>query len=123
MPASFLALLFLSMAGMAFLNGCSSDSAVASAAKSAFTLSSARVWLEKVKFKVSADVNNNAPVTVHLLIIYDQDAFSKFSTLPADLYFKDQKQYKKDFGTGKVDFFSWEVVPGQNLNDQPVAPS
>lgn len=82
----------------------------------------ADVWLEKVKFRVAEDVNNNAPVGVHLLIIHDKDIYKKLIEMPADRYFSQASQLKRDF-EGKVDLYKWELVPGQNLKDQDIAHS
>lgn len=86
------------------------------------TFGPANVWLKLVKFKVAEDVNSNAPVGIHLLVIYDKDVLDKLSKMPADRYFAQADQFKKDFD-GKVDFYNWEVVPGQNLKDQDISPS
>lgn len=115
--------LFCTCALTLLLNvSCSSSSALGEAAKSAASFSIAKVWLEKIKFKVATDVNNNAPVAVHALVVYDQDVLNKLSQLPADKYFSQEQQFRKDFNE-KVDFNVWEIVPGQNLDDQPFNPT
>lgn len=96
------------------LNGCS-DGALAGAIK----MDQAKVWLEKVHFKVSKQVNGNAPVAVHLVIIYDDGVMGQVSQMTADQYFEAEPQLRKDH-PNDIDFYTWEVVPGQEMDDEDI---
>lgn len=122
MKRSHVSVLLLSSLALLLSASCSSKSALGDAAKSAVTFSTAKVWLEKVSFKVASDMNNNAPVAVHVLVVYNPDILEKLSKLPADKYFEQQVQLRKDFAEN-VDFFTWELVPNQNLSDQEITPT
>lgn len=100
------------------LGGCAPD-ALKSGLISAVKMDPAKVWLEQVKFNPSADVNSNAPVTVDILVFYDAEAMKKVAALTADKYFKQKDQLKKDYGD-QIDFFSFDVVPGQKMKDQDI---
>ena len=106
----------LGIGGVGFmaLEGCS-DGALAGAIK----MDKAKVWLEKVHFKVNKNVNGNAPVAVHLLIIYDDSVLGEVSKMTADQYFAAEPQLRKDH-SNDIDFFTWEVVPGQEMDDEPI---
>lgn len=97
------------------LTGCS-DGALAGAAK----MDKAKIWLEKVKFKVSKEVNNNAPVPVDLVVAYDAEPLGKLAGMTADQYFDGKDQLKKDFAD-KIDFFEWEIIPGQQKEDESIS--
>lgn len=99
-----------------FLISCSD---VVPAAKSAMSLEAAKVWLEKVKFKVAKDVNNNSPIAVHLLIFYDQDVLGEVSKMTADQYFEKENTLRSD-NPDKIQFITWEIVPGQAMEDQEI---
>lgn len=107
------------MAGaIILLSGCAPD-AVKAGVVSAFKLEEAKVWLEGIKFNVDADVNGNAPVTVDILVFYDAESMGKVLKLTADNYFQQKEQLKKDYGD-QIDFFSFEIVPGQRMADQSI---
>jgi type VI secretion system protein len=113
-------LVSLSSLGL-ILGGCAPD-AIVSAIKVMMGMEVAKVWLEEVKFKQEDNVNNNAPVTVDILIAYDKDTFAQLAKMPADKYFADKEQLKKDL-YNHIEIFSFEVVPGQKLHDQTITPS
>jgi len=100
------------------LSGCGLD-AVKSGVASTFKLEEAKVWLEGVKFNPSADVNGNAPVTIDILVFYNAESMDKVAKLTADKYFQQKDQLKKDYGD-QIDFFSYEIVPGQRMADQTI---
>lgn len=100
------------------LSGCAPDAITAGVA-SAAKMQMAKVWLQQVKFNASPDVNGNAPVTVDILVFYDPEAMGKVAALTADKYFKQKDQLKKDYGD-QIDFFSFEIVPGQRMKDQDI---
>ncbi len=103
------------------LAGCGGD-AVVSAVKSAISLQPAKVWLEKVSFKASDDVNDTSPVTVNIVIPYKPDLMADLSKMDADTYFKKVDQIKSD-NAGQIDVFSWDIIRGQRLDNVPITPS
>lgn len=103
---------------LAMLGGCAGD-ALKSGLASVMKLDPAKVWLEQVKFNPSEDVNSNSPVTVDILVFYDAESMKKVAALTADKYFSQKDQLQKDYGD-QIDFFSYEVVPGQKMKDQDV---
>ncbi len=100
------------------LVGCGAD-AVTSAIKSAISMQPAKVWLEKVHFKATDDVNDTSPVTVHIVVCYKPDLLADLVKMDADTYFQKADQIKTD-NAGQIDVFSWDVIRGQRLNDQPI---
>lgn len=85
--------------------------------KSLLKMEEAKVWLSKVKFNVAADVNMNSPVTVDILVFYDAESMGKVAKLTADKYYAQKDQLKKDY-SDQIDFFSYEIVPGQRMKDK-----
>ncbi|WP_032112300.1 hypothetical protein [Candidatus Paracaedibacter symbiosus] len=100
------------------LSGCAPD-AIKSGVASAAKMEQAKVWLEQVKFNPTPDVNGNAPITVDILVFYDAEAMGKVAALTADKYFQQKDQLKKDY-SDQIDFFSFDVVPGQRMKDQDI---
>lgn len=103
--------------------GCTSSGALGDAAKSLFTFSDAKIWVEKVRFSATPDINNNAPVAVNIVVVYDPILLERLSLMSADKYFEQLEQFRRDIKSGTADIFSWEIVPGQNLEDQPIVPT
>jgi type VI secretion system protein len=112
---NFLKKMLLSLFLFMPLEGCA-DGALAGAIK----LDKAKVWLEKVHFKVAKNVNGNAPVAVHLVIVYDDGVLGEISKMTADQYFTAEPQLRKDHSSD-IDFFTWEVVPGQEMDDEDIS--
>ena len=94
------------------LQGCA-DGALAGAIK----MDQAKIWLERVNFKVSKKVNSNAPVDVHLIIIYDDGVMGQVSAMTAEQYFAAEDQLRKDHAND-IDIVEWEVVPGQEMESE-----
>ena len=110
-----------------FLVSCS-DGALAGAAK----MDKAKIWLEKVQFKVSKDANNgnstgNPPILgsafyTDLVVAYDAEPLGKLAAMTADQYFADgtgKDQLKKDYAD-KIDFFEWTIIPGEIKEDEKI---
>jgi type VI secretion system protein len=102
------------------LSGCSSS--IISAAKSIAGLTPGKVWIEKVQFRIDDEMNDNSPVSVHLLIIYKQDVYDELSTMPSEDYFAKTAQLRRD-NPNMIDFFTWDVVPGQAKEEQDIVAS
>lgn len=92
---------------------------IKAAAKAAYAMETAKVWIEKVKFKVDQDVNGNSPLAVHLLIIYDKEVLEQISKLTAERYFETETQIRSD-NPEKIQFITWEIVPGQSVDEQDI---
>lgn len=100
-----------------FLQGCA-DGALAGAIK----MDQAKIWLEKVNFKVSKKVNSNAPVDVHLILIYDDGVMGQVAAMTAEQYFAAVDQLRKDHAAD-IDVIEWEVVPGQEMDSETITMS
>lgn len=100
---------------LVLLSSCGAPKALTDAIKG----DTAKVWIEKLVFDVKEGVNNNAPVAVHLVVAYTDEVNGKLAKLAADKYFEDQKQMEKDYKDA-VDFFKFEITPGQRMPDQNV---
>jgi type VI secretion system protein len=88
------------------LSGCSSDIA------SAIKLSPAQVWLQEVQFKVGAQMNNNAPVSVRVVIAHNDEVLTELGKLTAAQYFEREATLKADH-VGDCETVAAEIVPGQ----------
>lgn len=99
------------------LQGCA-DGALAGAAK----METAKIWIEKVNFKVSKKVNSNAPVDVHLIIIYDDGVMGQVAAMTAAQFFEAEDQLRKDHAND-IDIVEWEVVPGQEMEPETISMS
>lgn len=99
------------------LGGCA-DGALQGAAK----MEKAKIWLEKVNFKVAKNVNGNAPIAVRLVIVYDDGVMGEVSKMTADQFFEQESQLKKDHAND-MDVVSWEVVPGQEMDSESINPT
>jgi type VI secretion system protein len=97
--------------------GCSNGSL-----QSILSMQTAKVWLNKVSFRVADDVNDSSPVTLHILIPYKDDLLSELSKMSAEDYFKKSEQIKKD-NAGNLDVFSWDLIRSQKLDDEPISPT
>ncbi|MHA1558977.1 MAG: hypothetical protein ACTSXG_04155 [Alphaproteobacteria bacterium] len=99
-----------------FLCGCESDSLIETL-KSIFQLKPSKVWVEKVHFIASEDLNNSSPVSVDIIVIYNEKLKDVFLGMDSETYFKTKEQKKKDYGSD-IEIFNWDIVPGQHLKNQ-----
>ena len=71
-----------------------------------------------VAVRVDADpeINQNSPVAVEMLVVYDKALLEALLAKTAREWFKDREQIIKDH-PGDKSFISrsWEIVPGQSL--------
>lgn len=93
-----------------------------SAVKMAVKMEPTKVWLQKVYFEVDDQLNEDSPVTVNIVVLYDEKLLKMLAKYTADQYFKKLEQIKRDAGKN-MDIFQWEIVPGQTLGPQPVKPN
>jgi type VI secretion system protein len=80
----------------------------------------------KVQVFVSQNANQNNPVAVDLLMVYDKNLLKELTRMSAKEWFEKREQIRRDYseGTG-FDAWEWEWVPGQNVNLQelPLKPA
>lgn len=103
------------------LGGCAPQ-AIIEGVKLAFSMESAKVWLQEVRFQVDPELNNNAPVTIHVVIAYDKGILEMISKLEARAYFEQETQIRADY-RHELDIFSFEAAPGVRLENQVITPS
>lgn len=114
-------ILNLNLAFILFLNGCSSNFFSATL-QTVTSFKTTPVWLHKVSFKASDNVNDSSPVTVHIVIPYTPDLYQALMQMSAHEYFAKLDQIKLD-NANKIDIFEWELVRSQSLDDEPVTPT
>jgi type VI secretion system protein len=75
-----------------------------------------------VQVKADPEINQNSPVAVEAVVVYDEDLLKALLAKSAQDWFRDREQIGKDHPGGK-DFVSmrWEVVPGQTLEKQEMS--
>jgi hypothetical protein len=94
------------------LTGCE---AIMSGLKSACNMNTAKVWLEKVTFKASEDLNDTAPVIAHVVIVYSPDLLKDLLNCDANTYFKKAQQLKDDNGDN-IEVFATDIMPGRTVD-------
>ncbi|MBX3458122.1 MAG: hypothetical protein KF820_07185 [Candidatus Paracaedibacteraceae bacterium] len=109
---------FLSVLSATVIMASCTPDAVTSAA----SLSVAKVWLQEVQFNVAQNMNENAPVSVKVVIVHDADLYKKMGKLTAAQYFDQEANLQADHA-GQFEVFSAEIVPGQKNDPLPVDPS
>lgn len=112
---------FLSLLSI-FLISCSGPGDMIGSAFKNMGMSGSKVWLEHVSFRASDDMNDQTPVTVHIVVVYDAALLADIVKLDASSYFEKIDQMKID-NAGKIDVFPFDLIRGQRLNDQTISPS
>ena len=70
----------------------------------------------EVRVLVAPDANQNSPVAVDLIYLYNEDLLERLVQLTAKQWFDQREQVKRDFLPGEgADIWSWEWVPGQQI--------
>ena len=64
-----------------------------------------------MEVEVSADLNQNSPLALDLLVVYDQKLLESLEKKTATEWFKNRAQFLKD--KKKLKSHHWEWVPGQ----------
>ncbi len=73
----------------------------------------------KIEFRrISEDLNNNYPVAVELIVVYNRDLESELAELTARQWFDSREQYLRDFSKADLETFRWEWTPGQTASTQ-----
>ncbi len=70
----------------------------------------------RVKVTVAENVNQNNPVALDLVIVYDKKLLDQLLGMSSKKWFEKREQIKRDYleGVG-LDSWGWEWVPGQNV--------
>jgi type VI secretion system protein len=68
---------------------------------------------QEVAFRISEDLNDNYPVAVELIVLYDKDLDDELSALTAQQWFAKREQVLRDFSSQQLVTFRWEWTPGQ----------
>ena len=93
--------------------------AVASMAVAACSYVLPSIQLEKVEVVVSPQANQDNPIALDVLIVYDKAMLDRVLMLTARQWFNQRDQFKRDFPTG-YDLLQWELGPGQTAPTRPV---
>ncbi len=103
----FLCLVFpaLALAGCGVFNGLFGDGT---------TFSGSR----QVDFRISDELNNDHPVAVELVVVYDKAVEEVLLKLTGASWFAQREQYLRDFSGEKLQTWKWEWTPGQVTEPQ-----
>ncbi len=74
---------------------------------------------KEIQIQVSPWANEDNPVAVDVLIIYDEDMMDRLGELPARQWFRQRDQFRRDFPSG-YEALEWELVPGQRVDPTPM---
>ena len=77
------------------------------------------VWVDTVTIIADSNANDFSATPIDIVVIYNKELLERLAKTPAKDYFKMSAQLRRDY-PGMIEVFSWEVVPGQSLVDQPV---
>ena len=69
---------------------------------------------------VAPDANEDSPVAVDLVFVYDKKLLETLLKTPASEWFANREQFLKDYGNALV-VETWEWVPGQQIDRMSVA--
>jgi type VI secretion system protein len=75
-----------------------------------------------VKVDAEPGINQDSPVPVELVIVFDKDLLAQLTGMTARDWFQKREQIHKDHpGEDEIITLSWEVVPGQSLPEQSLS--
>jgi type VI secretion system protein len=75
-----------------------------------------------VRLDADPKINQNSPVPVELVVVYDKDLLAKLAGMTAREWFQNREQIHKDHpGDDELVAMSWEIVPGQSLPPQTLS--
>ena len=70
-----------------------------------------------VAFTVAPQANQNTPVAVSMLLVYDGKLLEQLKTMPASQWFEKRAQIRENFpGNTGFESWDWEWVPGQIIH-------
>jgi len=117
----FIMKLFFIVPICVMLSSCGEKDSFVPLLGSLSSFSKAKVWLEKVKFVASNDLNNNSPVLVHIVIAYKPELLADLTKMDSEKYFKQLPQTRSDNGDN-IDIFEFDIIPGQT-KESKIEPS
>jgi type VI secretion system protein len=71
-----------------------------------------------IEVEIARLANDEAPIAVDLLFLYDDKLVADLLKMPASEWFQKREQYQKDHPAVIVQ--SWEWVPGQDVKLEPI---
>lgn len=72
----------------------------------------------RVAVEAEPNANQNSPVAVAVLVVYEDGVMNELSKLSASQWFEQAEQRKRDNPDGTAfDILSWEVMPGQRIQE------
>ena len=70
----------------------------------------------RVQVQVADTANQQSPVALDLVLVYDKQLFKELLQLSAADWFNKREQFRRDYPAGQgFDAWGWEWVPGQNV--------
>lgn len=73
---------------------------------------------QAITFRIADRLNDDYPVAVELIVLYDEDLDGELSALTARQWFDKRRQYLRDFSRQQLVTFRWEWTPGQTAPPQ-----
>lgn len=71
-----------------------------------------RFSLQSIVLQASEEVNDNTPLAVDLVILFDEALAPQIAALPARDWFSQSEQFQRDFPR-EIKVKRWEIIPGQ----------
>lgn len=68
--------------------------------------------------RVADELNDDSPVALDLVVVYDSSLEKELLALPATEWFAKRAQYRRDLPRNAFEVWSWEWIPGQLVNTQ-----
>lgn len=74
-----------------------------------------------IEVRVAPDLNENSPIAVALVVVYEKKVLEKLLELSARDWFSQRTQLERDH-QGEIEIWDWEWVPGQEVEplDVPI---
>lgn len=72
----------------------------------------------RVAVEAEPDANNDSPIAVAVLVVYDDQVMRELSKLSASEWFEQSEQRQRDNpDMTDFDLLSWEIMPGQRIKE------
>ncbi len=69
-----------------------------------------------VTVNIAENANQNSPIALDLLFVYDEELLEKLLKMSAKEWFEKREQIRRDYPEGEgLDYWGWEWVPGQKI--------